>query len=303
MMIKTAVIGATGFIGSHLFRHYRTVFSDCIGTSCSKGREGLIPFDLRNTDIHHLKLVETGHQAIVISSAISNVNWCESHPNESRDINVSGTLRIIKALSRTNIKIIFLSSDYVFNGRTQSTYQDTEKTCPITEYGKQKAEVEKEIPNLTNNYLICRLSKIYGTTWKDNTLIDEAASSLLRGKTLNAAYDQYFSPTHVDDVVSMILYAQQKNLNGLVNLCNSDSCSRYHIVSSLAKKLQIPSAQVKMVSLNEITGMENRPLNTSLQSSQLFDPLQSQFTSIDNAIKQVAQNWIGSCTIHKELIF
>src|SRR3990167_10137717 len=203
-MMKTAVIGATGFIGSHLFRKYRTAFSDCIGTSCSKRQNGLIPFDLRNTDIHQLKLVETGHQAVIISSAMSNVNWCEAHPNESRDINVSGTLHVVKALSKMNIKVIFLSSDYVFNGRTQSKYQDTEKTCPITEYGKQKAEVEKEIPNLTNNYLICRLSKIYGTTWKDNTLIDEAASSLLQGKTINAADDKYFSPTHVDDVASKI---------------------------------------------------------------------------------------------------
>jgi len=290
-MIKTAVIGASGFIGSHLFRKYREVFSDCIGTSYSKSQDGLIPFDLRNTDIHQLKLAETDHQAVIISSAKSNVNWCEAHPNESRDINVSGILRIIKALSRMNIKIIFLSSDYVFNGRTQSKYQDTEKTSPITEYGKQKAQVEKEIPNLTNNYLICRLSKIYGTVWKDNTLIDEAASSLLQGKTINAAYDQYFSPTHVNDVVSMILYAQQKNINGLVNLCNSDSYSRYHIVSSLAKTLQIPSSQVNRVSLNEIAGMENRPLNTSLQSSQLFHPLQCRFISIENAIKQVAQNW------------
>ncbi|OGT32436.1 MAG: hypothetical protein A3C44_03290 [Gammaproteobacteria bacterium RIFCSPHIGHO2_02_FULL_39_13] len=289
-MIKTAVIGATGFIGSHLFRQYRAAFSDCIGTSYSKSKGGLISFDLKNTDIHQLKLMETDHQAVIIS-AMSNVNWCEAHPTESRDINVSGTLRIIKALSRMNIKIIFLSSGYVFNGRTRSKYQETEKTCPITEYGKQKAEVEKEIPNLTNNYLICRLSKIYGTAWKDNTLIDEAASSLLQGKIINAADDQYFSPTHVDDVVSMILYAQQKNINGLVNLCNSDSYSRYHIVSSLAKALQIPSSQVKKVSLNKITGMENRPLNTSLQSSQLFHPLQCQFISIDNAIKQVAQNW------------
>ena len=290
-MMKTAVIGASGFIGSHLFRKYRETFSDCIGTSCSKSQDGLTPFDLRSTDIHQLKLVETGHQAVIISSAKSNVNWCEAHPDASHDINVSGTLRIIKALSGMNIKIIFLSSDYVFNGRIQSKYQDTEKTSPITEYGKQKAEVEKEIPNLTNNYLICRLSKIYGTTWKDNTLIDEAASALLQGKTINAADDQYFSPTHVDDVASMILYAQQKNFNGLVNLCHSDSCSRYHIISSLAKTLDIPSSQVKKVSLNEISGMENRPLNTSMQSSQLFHHLQCQFTSIENAIKQVAQNW------------
>src|SRR3989338_5719464 len=78
-----------------------------------------IDHNIKNTDIHQLKLVETDHQAVIISSAMSNVNWCEAHPNESRDINVFGTLRIIKALSRMNIKIIFLSSDYVFNGRTQ----------------------------------------------------------------------------------------------------------------------------------------------------------------------------------------
>lgn len=290
-MKKTAVIGASGYIGSHLLRKYRTEFPNCVGTSFRHNQPGLHNFDLRKPDIAILQLEETDHEAVAIASAIPNINWCESHVSESYALNVEGTLNLVKQLSRTGIKTIFFSSDYVFDGNSKEKYIDSEETNSITEYGKQKTIVEKEIPNLTGNYLICRLSKIYGTTWKDNTLIDCAADELLRGKTILAAHDQFFSPTHVDDVVRMLLYAQEVNANGVVHLCNSFSYSRFQILSRLAERLQVSPYLVKSVPLHSIPSMEKRPLNTSLQSSNIFTELQLSLISMEHAIETVAFNW------------
>ena len=174
-MKKTAVVGASGYIGSHLLRRYRTEFPNCVGTSFRHNQPGLHTFDLRKPDVAVLQLAETDHEAVVIASAAPNVAWCESHVDESYVLNVEGTLNLIKQLSKTSIKTIFFSTDYVFDGISKEKYIDSEETNPITEYGRQKAIVEREIPNLTDNYLICRLSKVYGTTRKDKTLIDYAA--------------------------------------------------------------------------------------------------------------------------------
>ena len=288
-MIKTAVIGASGYIGTYLLRRYREVFPDCIGTGFSRSQNNLTHFDLCHPDVTQLKLEETGHQAVIIASAMPNVSWCEAYPKESYELNVKGTLEFVKQISHTGLTTLFLSSDYVFNGESGG-YSDKSLPSPITEYGRQKAEVEREIPNLTDNYAILRLSKIYGTTWKDNTLLDALAAAFMENQTVTAAVDQFFSPTHVNDVVAMIQFVQQKNLKGLLNLCHNHSYSRYQIASQLAKAMHVSSNLVQGVNLHSIPTMQNRPLNTSLKCLAPLENMQLFLMCIDESIKKVAAN-------------
>lgn len=285
-MIKTAIIGASGYIGKHLLAKYRESFPDCIGTGFAHMKEGLTPFDLRNPNVAALKLRETEHEAVVIASAMPNIAKCESYPKETYELNVSGTLKLVKQLEQLSLKTFFLSSDYVFNGET-GHYRDDARTSPKTEYGRQKAEVEKEIPNLTNNYTILRLSKIYGTVPQDGTLLDSIAAELMQGKKITVATDQFFSPTHVDDVVSMLLFIQKQNKNGLINLCNNHAYSRHQIAFKLAERLQVSPSLLHAVPLHSIPGMENRPLNTSLLCSEVLQLLQNSLISIDDAVERV----------------
>ncbi|MBV9576452.1 MAG: sugar nucleotide-binding protein [Gammaproteobacteria bacterium] len=289
-MIKTAIIGASGYIGQYLFRKYRETFPTCVGTGFSKIKEDLIPFDIRNPQSEKLNLKATGHEAVIIASAKPNIAWCKTNPIEAYELNVSGTLKLITQLAKQSLHVLFLSSDYVFDGKTGG-YSDKTPTCPNTEYGRQKAEVEREIPNITDNYTILRLSKIYGTTWQDNTLIDAFAKDLLQGNKIKVATDQFFSPTYVEDVVSMILYVQAHNIKGLVNLCHANKYSRYQIATKLAEKLNVSPALLENVLLHSIAGMEGRPLNTSLLCSPQLEKIQSSLLSIDEAIKRVAENW------------
>ena len=68
-MIKTAVFGASGYIGSHLIKKYRSQYPDCIGTSFLSKNKDLTPFDIRNPNLNFLSLEKTGHKAAVIASA------------------------------------------------------------------------------------------------------------------------------------------------------------------------------------------------------------------------------------------
>lgn len=289
-MIKTAIIGASGYIGKHLLSKYREYFPDCIGTGFSQVKQDLISFDLCNPNAALLHLRETEHEAVIIASAMPNIAKCEANAKDSYALNVTGTLKLVKQLEELSLKTFFLSSDYVFNGET-GHYQDDAETNPITEYGRQKAEVEKEIPNLTNNYNILRLSKIYGTIAKDNTLLDSLAADFVQGRKITVALDQFFSPTHIDDVVSMLLFIQNQNKNGLINLCNNNAYSRYQIAYKLAEELHIPTSHLQALSLHSIPGMETRPLNTSLLCSSSLLPLQNSLISIDDAVKRVGANW------------
>lgn len=290
--MKTAVIGASGYIGSALISKYRESFPDCVGTCFSNtcGRGNLVPFDLSRSDVRDLSLEETGHQAVVIAAGRTSVNWCEGYPKESYEQNVLGVLKLIRQLGKSSLTTIFLSSDYVFDGRT-GNYSDTAQSNPTTEYGKQKAEVEREIPNLTNNYLILRLSKIYGTRWKDGTLLDSIASSLKESQTVEVSVDKIFSPTHLDDFISQLLFIQKLSIRGLFNLCSPHSYSRHQIAQKLVEALGVPSNLVKPVLLRDNPKLNHIPLNTSLKPSSIFEEHQPCFWSLDKAAQFVASNW------------
>ena len=158
-MIKTAVIGASGFIGSHLIANYRSQYPDCVGTSFSKNVNNLLKFDIKNPKIEPLNLEKTGHKAVIITSYKVNTSYCENEQDKAYEVNVSGVLKLIKNLSQTSLKIIFLSSEHIFDG-IQGKYGDDHPGVPNTVYGKHKKIIEDEIKSLTDNFLVLRLSKI-----------------------------------------------------------------------------------------------------------------------------------------------
>ena len=106
-MIKTAIIGASGFIGSHLIKKYKSKYPDCIGTSFSSDVTNLLKFDLRNPNIKPLDLERAGHKAVIITSYKANIPYCENEPRKAYEVNVEGMLQLIKNLSQTSLKIIF----------------------------------------------------------------------------------------------------------------------------------------------------------------------------------------------------
>lgn len=289
-MVKTAIIGASGFVGRYLFEKFRQECLLTVGTSFSHSSAELKPFDIRNPCLASLALEKAGTRDVLIASANPNIGFCEQNPEASYSVNVTGTLEVIRQVVAAGLRPIFLSSDYVFNGETGG-YDDFAITCPTTEYGRQKQLVEDAIPKITTNYLILRLSKIYGTQKGDKTLLDEIAQSLFDGKEIHAATDQKFSPTHVDDLVAAILAIQESGLQGTVNLCAPRSFSRYEIASSMAEALGVSADRIIPIKLYDLPSMQGRPLNTSLKSSRLESQNCTVFTSLEQNVAKVASLW------------
>ena len=289
-MIKTAIIGASGFIGSHLINRYRSKYSDCIGTSFSSEIKNLLKFDLRDPKIEPLDLERTGHKAVIIASYKTNISYCENEPRKAYEVNVEGILRLIKNLSQTSLKIIFLSSEYIFDG-TQGKYRDDHPGAPNAAYGKHKKIIEDEIKSLTDNFLVLRLSKIYGLTKGDKTLLDEVASLLNQEKEVLAASDQYFNPTFINDLIKAIMDIQEKDLKGYINVCAPEIWSRFEMYAQLAKFMSKNVNLIKKIKLYDIPIMKGRPLNTSMVCNRLSQETQSKFISLKDAMKKVASNY------------
>jgi dTDP-4-dehydrorhamnose reductase len=289
-MDKTAVIGASGYLGRHLLAAFRREHPETVGTACRQTTNGLLPFDLRDPDLAPLRLRASGHRAVVLAAALPNIEQCETQPEETRTINVAGTLAAAGQAARMGLKVVFLSTDYVFDGET-GRYGDDAPPHPITEYGRQKAEVEQRLPALAPRHLIVRLSKVFGLERGDGTLLDEMAARFRRGQDVPAAVDQVFCPTLVQDVVKIIGRLLDLDVNGLVNVCVPEIRSRYELAVELAERMRVPHSRVRRISLRDLPGKALRSLNTSMLCPRLQELGLAQFTPLAGCIGRVAENW------------
>lgn len=281
--MKIAVVGASGFVGRHLWETFSRQCGPVLGTSFARPGHGLYPFDLRE-DPARLPLDD--HQAVLIASARPLIADCENRPEETRAINVVGTLRLAAHWAGRGLKIIFLSSDYVFDGQ-RAPYADSDPPDPATEYGRQKAQVEAALPGLTQDWLVLRLSKVYGLEKGDGTLLDELGARLAAGETVRVASDQTFSPTLVQDVARVAWAA--RHLTGVVNLCAPESSSRFLLASALCQGLS--RGQVEEISLFDIPSMRGRPLRTAMLPLRLEAELGLTFTPLSQALETVISHW------------
>lgn len=287
--MKTAVIGASGFVGSRLLRRYRSSYPDCIGTCFRNHGTDLQVFDLGEPDVRPLQLVETGHESVVIAAAQAGIDACENDPDAAR-INVQGTLELVEQLGHQGVRVVFLSTDNVFDGKTGG-YADDSPPNPPMAYGRQKAGVEREIGNLCARYTVARLSKTLGLNRGDGTLLDEMASMLVGGRAISAAYDLIFSPTWVEDVVEAIVAIQAHDLSGIVNVASPEPWSRYDLGGAIAQALRADPELVRRISFAELPVSANRPLNTSLIPGRAEAELSMVFRPVRECIHRVAQNW------------
>ncbi len=290
---KTVIIGAFGFLGKYFLAAYKEIYPDCVGTTKGvvDGASDFHFLDLSNPDIKSLRLLEMEYKEALIFAAVTKINICEEEKLMTRKVNVDGTLELIRQLIDEGIKPIFFSSDYVFDGK-EGSYRDDSPVNPMTEYGKQKAEVEAKMAAITKgNFLVVRLSKIFTLTKNDNTLLDEMARILSSGGVVQAAYDQIFCPTLITDIINALSWLQVEKVTGIVNACSPEAWSRYDLAVSLAKTMKVDVNKVRKASLSEIMTNKERPKNTSMISSALLKD-SVFFTPMTTCIKRIASNWV-----------
>jgi dTDP-4-dehydrorhamnose reductase len=256
--MSICLIGATGYVGRHLM------------PALPPGSIGLSSQDY--------DLAQGGAlpdcDAVIIAGAVTDTPRCENDASTAA-INVDGPLRIAEQFRGSPTKVVFLSSDYVFDGRT-GPYTDQSPTSPTIAYGRHKAQVESRLGAINPNSLILRLSRLYGTAPGDGAFLDAIARSL-PGK---AATDQVFCPTHIDDVVRGIVALVASDARGLLNLCASVAWSRYNIARALASD----PADVQATSMADLPGLAHWPRDTRMICSPLAESAVGQFRDLRDAI-------------------
>jgi len=224
-MIKFFVTGADGQLG----KAFQTILPSCES----------VFFGKKLLDITEQKEVERAvlswrPQFIIHCAAYTNVDDCEKHPWEAQKINHEGTKNLVLALQKISATLVYISTDFVFDGRKNVSYSENDIPHPLSVYGKTKLAGEQEVQKL-KKYLIIRTAWLFGEGKNFVRTILELAKTQ---KEIPVVKDQIGSPTYALDLAQAIEKLIQRQLtnekqSGIYHITNSGHCSWYEFAKKI----------------------------------------------------------------------
>ena len=223
--------------------------------------------------------------AVIHTVAFPNVDFCESNHKLTDLLHVKITKEISEICSDINSKLIYFSTDAVFDGNKSGMYIESDTTNPLSYYGKTKLEAEKIILQNRNN-LILRTTVIYG--WhKRSRFTNWVLDTLKNKKPVTAFTDQYNTPTLVDDLAQSVFSIIKKDLSGLFHTSGKSCVNRFEFAQKLAKSFNLDPNLIIPTKSADIPQIAPRPKNGCLDSSQFEDKSGIKFNKIDSGIDHI----------------
>lgn len=185
-----------------------------------------------------LSTFERFHPELVLHlAALTNVDYCELHPEEAFRINAVGTKNIVLACRQFNAELVYVSTAQVFDGEKETPYTELDVPKPINVYGQSKLEGEKAVQSSLNQYFIVRTAWLMGGGKNDKKFAAKIVRLLETEKELKVIDDKIGSPTFVTDLAKNILEVIQAKCYGIYHIASRGSCSRYQMAQKIREIL------------------------------------------------------------------
>ena len=187
---------------------------------------GTAQADIRSPDQVDKVVSESNPEWIVLSAAYTDVDGCEINPTLAAAVNTQGAVNVAKAAANSRAKLLFVSTDYVFDGKSNTPYEATDPRRPVNAYGKSKADAEQKILALLPDACIVRTSWLFGPGGKcfPDTILKLAATR----PAIEVVNDQRGCPTYTFDLADAIIQLCHADAKGIVHGTNRGVCTWYH---------------------------------------------------------------------------
>ena len=261
-MPRTLVVGASGFIGQRLWRGLPE--QDRVGTFCARAMPGLERLDLRDGR-QTAELVRRVAPAVIVQpAALPNVDWCEDHRDECWAVNVDGTANLAGAAREVGAKLVYFSSDYVFDGQ-DGPYAEDDPPRPISVYGEAKLAAERLIQERLTNYLIVRVTVVYGWEQQGKNFVMGVIRRLGQRETMRVPVDQIGSPTYADNLVEVLRALIGADQRGLFHIAGPERMDRFTFAGVAADVFGLDRSLLIPVTTAELGQRAARPLRAGLR--------------------------------------
>ncbi len=210
---------------------------------------------------------------IIHAAAYTDVDACEQDSDKADLINAQGTKNIVDVCKNIKAKLIFVSTDYVFDGTKGSPYQETDPVSPINKYGYSKLAGENFVRAGLDEFLIIRTSWLFGRGGKN--FVDTIIGKAKREKQLKVVDDQRGSPTHtvslalgIEKLIDSVFQGVSASGNyGIYHLTNSEHCSWCEFAKEIVKLKKLPTKIIPIDS-SAIRRPAKRPVVSILDNSR-----------------------------------
>lgn len=289
--MKILIIGASGLVGSYLFNQ----FSSCEtvrGTSFPESEDSYSLLDIRDREALERQFTNFLPEVVLLSAAVSNVEYCEVHELESRKVNIEGTKNVIEEIKKIKARFVFFSSEYVFDG-TGGPYSEEDLPNPINEYGKQKLEAENMIKQGLDDFLIIRTTVVYGKEKAGKNFVAQLLHKLRQGKSMQVATDQISSPTYGNNLALAVRELIQKNKQGVYNIVGSKTMSRYDFALIVCKVFGLDDNLIQPVVTSRLGQRARRPLRAGLKIDKARKELETCLFSPEEGLLRMSEECRG----------
>ncbi len=256
---KLLITGSNGMLGKALVERLSKKYSI----------KAITREDADITDLNTITKVITKIKPDIVihTAAYTKVDDCESNSIHAYKVNAIGTRNVAVACQRIDASMVYISTDYVFDGTKNAPYIEFDAANPISIYGKTKLAGEEFVRQILNRFYIVRTSWLYGEGGVNfvDTIINKANTE----KELKIVNDQRGSPTYTKDLADKIDEIISRERYGIYHVTNSGSCSWFEFAKKIIDITNIGHIRLISIKSSELNRLAKRPANSVLQNFML----------------------------------
>lgn len=278
--MKALVTGANGQLGYDVVKELQKQNIECYGAT----RKDFDIIDFKATENFIINYMP---DAIIHCAAYTAVDKAEDEQGLCHLVNTSATENIAEICKKINTKLLYISTDYVFNGTKDGFYEVDDETNPINVYGKSKLLGEEAVQKILKKYFIVRISWVFGK--HGNNFVKTMMRLGKELKEINVVSDQYGSPTYTADLSSLLVEMIKTEKYGIYHATNEGVCSWAEFAEEIFKIAKM-DVNVNYITTAEYRTRAKRPLNSKLSKKRIkenFYELPNWKSSLQTFIKNL----------------
>ena len=262
MSMKVLVTGAKGQLGTDLMNELARQGLEGIGVDVEE-------MDITDADACRRVISQAKADAVIHCAAYTAVDAAEDQVELCRKINGEGTRNVAVACREAGVKLMYISTDYVFDGKGTRPWEPDDKRAPLNVYGQTKYEGEIAIEELVERYFIVRIAWVFGVAGKN---FIKTMLRLGREKgAVSVVDDQVGSPTYTYDLARLLTDMIQTDRYGRYHSTNEGECSWYEFAREIFRQAGMDEVKVTPVSSEAFAAKAKRPANSRMSKEKLTE--------------------------------
>ena len=274
--MKVFVTGVKGQLGFDVVKELEKRGLEAVGVDIDE-------MDITDAESVDSVIKDAAPDAVIHCAAYTAVDAAEDNEELCRKVNADGPRNIAKVCKELDIKMIQISTDYVFNGHGEKPWEPEDAAEPQSVYGQTKYEGELAVKELLTKYFIVRIAWVFGVNGKNfvRTMLNLAKTR----DTLTVVNDQFGSPTYTEDLAKLLVDMVQTDKYGTYHATNEGICSWYEFACAIFKEAGI-KMNVLPVSSAEYAAKAKRPENSRMSKEKLTENGFEKLPAWQDALKR-----------------